>query len=294
MNNCPACESSDIKTRYICTDKLVSGEEFPVVECSNCGILFTDKLPEESSFGSYYKSEDYISHSDTKQGLFNKIYHIARNRMLRQKFNIVCTYSGLHKGELLDIGCGTGYFPGYMKSKGWNAIGIESDSDAAAFAIEKFGIEILKPEVLHKLPKGNFNAVTLWHVLEHLADAKSLLPEISKLMSKDGVLTIAVPNNKSYDARMYREKWAAWDVPRHLWHFNISSLKEFIRDTDLELIKILRMPLDAFYVSVLSEKNYNSKLAIVKGFIIGFFGLIASAFDKSASSSLIYILKKKH
>jgi len=293
MNKCPLCNSSRTATLYTCTDKLVSGKEFPVTECTDCGFIFTSDIPDSSEIGAYYKSEEYISHSDSKEGLFNRIYHIARQRMLRRKSGIVRKYSDISEGKLIDIGCGTGYFAGCMKDLGWDVTGVESDKEAAKVASGKFSITVKKLDELPGFKAEGYDAITLWHVLEHLYEPAKLIQQFSKLLNAYGTLIIALPNNKSYDAKMYREKWAAWDVPRHLWHFNIESFKVLVKDSDLVLIKVKRMPLDAFYVSVLSEKNYSSNFALPKGFIVGLLGWFVSLFNRGSSSSLIYILKKK-
>ena len=213
--------------------------------------------------------------------------------MLTKKFRIISRFSGIPTGSLLDIGCGTGYFPAFMKSKGWSAVGIESDKNASEFASKNLGIDVYILNDLETLREEPFDAITLWHVLEHLYNPKKLIEDAFHLLKNDGILVIALPNNDSLDASLYKQDWAAWDVPRHLWHFNFDSFSKLIDGTGFSLIRTLRMPFDSFYVSILSEKASNKKLSFLRGIVTGLIGWCFSLFRKRKSSSLIYILKKE-
>ncbi|MEE4115172.1 MAG: class I SAM-dependent methyltransferase [Marinilabiliaceae bacterium] len=290
---CPLCNESKTGKLFSVTDYLLSKESFDLLKCEACGFIFTSDPPSPDAIGSYYKSEDYISHSDTTEGFFNRVYHLVRKIMLSKKYNLIKHYSGTNKGSILDIGCGTGYFPGYMKNKGWSALGIESDKRASAYASSKFGLDILEMDDIMSMPAEKFDAVTLWHVLEHLYEPSVTLSMADRILKEDGALIIALPNNASFDARNYGAKWAAWDVPRHLWHFNQESFSRLVSGTGFEITTVRRMPFDVFYVSVLSEQNQGKRLAFIRGIISGSIGWILSLFNKSESSSLIYVLKKK-
>jgi 2-polyprenyl-3-methyl-5-hydroxy-6-metoxy-1,4-benzoquinol methylase len=213
--------------------------------------------------------------------------------MLRNKFRIINKYSGKKQGKLLDIGSGTGYFAAYMNERNWISTGIEADQDARSFAEEKFGLTVYKLNDIKSFNASEFNVVTLWHVLEHLPSPKEVLRDISRILDEKGICVIALPNTDSFDAHYYNKHWAAWDVPRHLWHFNLSSFKRLAKDSGLKLISTRRMPLDSFYISMLSEKYRGSVMSFLKGIIAGKIGWISSWFNKSRSSSLIYILEKE-
>lgn len=290
---CPVCNESKTGKLFSVTDYLLSKESFDLLKCEACGFIFTSDPPSPDAIGSYYKSEDYISHSDTTEGFFNRVYHLVRKIMLSKKYNLIKHYSGTNKGSILDIGCGTGYFPGYMKNKGWSALGIESDKQASAYASSKFGLDILEMDDIMSMPAEEFDAVTLWHVLEHLYEPSVTLSMADRILKEDGVLIIALPNNASFDARHYGAKWAAWDVPRHLWHFNQESFSRLVSGTGFEITTVRRMPFDVFYVSVLSEQNQGKRLAFIRGLLIGSIGWFSSLLEKSDCSSLIYVLKKK-
>ncbi len=214
--------------------------------------------------------------------------------MISQKFKIVKKSSSVPSGKIIDIGCGTGYFAGFMKNKGWNSAGIESDPDAKRFAENNFGLHVYNLKHLDKFDPGEFDSVTMWHVLEHLFHPGDILTKIHSLLKNKGTCIIALPNRDSLDARYYKEMWAAYDVPRHLWHFNIESFNTLIKKSSFQIKKIKRMPFDAFYISIISERYKGSRIAIVKGLLFGTYSWIVSLFDKSKSSSLIYVLTKSN
>jgi 2-polyprenyl-3-methyl-5-hydroxy-6-metoxy-1,4-benzoquinol methylase len=287
---CPVCSSGEIATLFTCTDFLVTKELFPVVKCSKCGFIFTQDQPEDT--GKYYESEEYISHSDTSAGLVNKLYRLARSYMLKKKLAIIKKATSLNKGSLLDIGSGTGYFPGAMKKAGWDAIGVEINKKARDFSRRTFGLEVSDPAFIGETPSKSRDCVTMWHVLEHFDDPFRYMHETSRILKDEGTCIVALPNCNSFDAEYYGNKWAAWDVPRHLWHFNPSSFRKLAAKTGFEIVGIKRLPLDVFYISILSERISGSRQPILPGILNGFRWWFLSLFRTKRSSSLVYILKK--
>jgi 2-polyprenyl-3-methyl-5-hydroxy-6-metoxy-1,4-benzoquinol methylase len=288
---CLICGSNNTKRIFTCTDHFVSGEHFDVAQCADCGFTFTNKPPKAPEIGRYYKSESYISHSDSRKGIINKAYHIVRNLMLRKKYKLI---SRLTKGRtLLDIGCGTGYFPHYMQTRGFQSYGMEIDENARNFAAEHFNLKVSSPEELlsQNLP-SQYDVITLWHVMEHLEDTDRYLRWIFNSLKNDGVLIIALPNCSSYDASVYKENWAAYDVPRHLWHFTPDSISSLIKKYGFRLEKIKRLPFDAYYNSLMSARYAKKPLALVHGFLVGMLSNLVSFFNRKRCSSVIYVLKK--
>ena len=290
---CPLCSSDKISILFDCTDHFVTNETFPVVRCNECGFSFTQDRPEESEAGKYYESDSYISHSDTSKGLINKLYRFARNMMVRKKAKLVNQVTGLEKGSILDIGSGTGYFASEMKKAGWDAKGIEINEKAREFSISSFGLEVFDPSQIGKPSPGSFDCITLWHVLEHFDDPNAYMTEIRRLLKPGGTCIIAVPNSNSYDALHYERYWAAWDVPRHLWHFTPSTFNRFAKSAGFNLTGLRSLPLDVFYISALSEKYKGSKLNFIIGMIKGMWWWLKAILNKERASSLIYILTIK-
>jgi 2-polyprenyl-3-methyl-5-hydroxy-6-metoxy-1,4-benzoquinol methylase len=291
-NACPLCASEKILIKFRFTDHFVSKEVFSLAECSECGFNFTQDYPEESEIGKYYESDEYISHSDTSKGFSNKIYRLVRNMMLGRKKDIAKSTCSLNTGRLLDIGSGTGYFAATMKKAGWQVSGIEINEKARTFSRNQFGLDIIDPGEIASLASDSFDCITLWHVLEHFHDPFRYASEIRRLLKPGGHCIIALPNCSSYDALYYKNLWAAYDIPRHLWHFNPSSFKLFADKTGFKIKQLMNLPLDVFYISIISEKYKGSKLAFIKGTLMALPFAIKSLFHKNKSSSVIYILQK--
>jgi len=289
---CPLCSSEKIGLLFRCYDFFLSKKEFPVFKCAECGFSFTQDYPEESEIGYYYESDDYISHSDTSKGLSNKLYRVARNRMLRRKRNLIRSTTGLQTGTILDIGSGTGYFARTMKDAGWEVKGIEVSEKARNFSTSHFGVDIVSPDKISSIGSESFDCITLWHVLEHFHDPFSYVSEIIRLMKPGAVCVIALPNCSSYDAEYFNSFWAAWDVPRHLWHFNPETFRLFCEKSGLSLEELKNLPLDVFYISQLSEKYKGSQLPFLRGISKAFIFAFLSVLHPERSSSVIYILRK--
>ncbi|MCE5348268.1 MAG: class I SAM-dependent methyltransferase [Bacteroidales bacterium] len=289
---CPLCASEKIKPHFRCTDHLVSKEVFEVFKCTDCSFEFTQDYPGETEIGKYYESDDYISHSDTAKGFSNKIYRLVRNLMLKKKKRIIISHTCLQKGRILDIGCGTGYFAGEMKKAGWLVNGIEINKKARDFAISRFGLEVISPGQIDTLKAGSFDCITLWHVLEHFHDPFKYSSDILRLLKPGGSCLVALPNSNSYDSGYFEEFWAAYDVPRHLWHFNPSSFSLFSEKSGFILKNIRTLPLDVFYISILSKKNRGSKVPFFTGVLQALPFAFLSAFNRRKCSSVIYLLRK--
>ncbi|RDI08004.1 class I SAM-dependent methyltransferase [Flavobacterium sp. AG291] len=267
-------------------DYSVSGEKFELLLDEEYQLLKTYPQPAPEKLGSYYESDDYISHTDGKRTLFEKLYHTVKQKALRDKISLLEQFQP-KKGKLLDIGAGTGDFLVVGSKNGWDVTGLEPSSKAKAIAEAK-GVKFAN--VLADIPDHSVDAVTMWHVLEHVPDVEAQISELKRILKPDGVLIIAVPNFNSFDAKYYGQFWAAYDVPRHLWHFSKKSIKLLFRKQGMELVKILPMKFDSFYVSLLSEKYKTGKMSFVKGFWIGLRSNL-KAKQNFEYSSHIYVLK---
>lgn len=294
ITNCPVCGSDDLKKVFDAVDHFSSGEVFPLFDCAHCGFRFTNNFPSEDTIGRYYDSPEYISHSDSDKGMINRLYHYFRKRMLRKKVDLVAAHASGNPIRLLDIGCGTGYFLQAAKERGWIVSGIEKDKKARERATIRSGLTVSDENGFWKIENSSFDVVTLWHVLEHLENLNETIRKIHEVITPDGIAVLALPNCGSYDAGFYQERWAAYDIPRHLWHFSPKTVEKLVAKYQLEIVKKVRMPLDAFYISLLSEKYKGSNPLIQYGraFGIGMIGFLRSLSDLKQSSSIIYIVKK--
>lgn len=284
---CPICNTTEQSLFLESKDYSVSQEEFRIVTCAKCGFNFTNPIPLESEIGRYYKSDSYVSHSSSRKGLVNKLYHLVRWYSLRKKERLV--RSLVQGRRLLDIGAGTGHFASLAKKKGWDVLGLEPDHDAREFAKKEHDLNVSDIVRLHELEAGSYDIVTMWHVLEHVYNLQKDAAKIASLIGDKGALIVAVPNLTSYDARYYGKYWAAYDLPIHLSHFRPEDITNLFAPLDLEIVKVLPMKFDSFYVSMLSEKYRNGSL--FKAFLIGLKSNWLATDLKY--SSQIYILRRK-
>lgn len=285
LTECPVCKSGNFQSFLTCKDHTVSQELFNIVECSKCGFRFTNPIPDSDKLGDYYKAEAYVSHTSSGKGLINFLYLKVRKYTLKQKVKWISKHT---KGkDLLDVGCGTGHFSQAIKAAGFNVTGIEPDPDARQFAIDKNGVDALDKKEFYSLNK-QFDAITLWHVLEHLSELNKDIEYLNKWLKTDGTLFIAVPNCNSFDARLYKELWAGYDVPRHLYHFTEPVIKSLFEKHGFRLAEVLPQKFDAYYVSMLSEKHKKGNL--IRGFWNGFRSNLKAG--KFGYSSQVYVFKK--
>jgi SAM-dependent methyltransferase len=291
-NKCPLCQSFDIGPHIQVKDHFLSKESFRLMLCSDCKFIFTQDHPGENDISRYYESDEYISHNNSAKGYLSILYRLSREIMLKKKRQIVLKFTGLNRGTLLDIGSGTGHFISVMKKKGWVVKGIEINDRAREFSISETGLDVITPTGISSLSAGSFDCITLWHVLEHFQDPFGYASEIRRLLKPGGTCIIALPDCSSFDALHYREFWAAYDVPRHLWHFTPATFGLFAEMTGFELKSIRNLPLDVFYISILSEKYKGTRLYFIIGMIKALTFAFLSAFNKMKSSSIIYFLRK--
>lgn len=289
LEKCPICENVSHETFMEVLDHSTSKETFSVAKCSNCDFLFTNPRPDENEIQKYYESEDYISHTDDNKGLINGMYHAVRNHAIKNKFALINSFKTTK--SILDFGCGTGTFLEFCKLNKWNTTGAEPNNNAREILTKK-GISALMPNEIHSLENGSFGVITLWHVLEHVHKLDETVSHMKDLLEDKGVLVIAVPNHTSYDAAHYKEHWAAYDIPIHLYHFAPKDISTYFTKNGFTLEQTLPMKFDSFYVSMLSEK-YKSGGNLVNAFLTGLKSNLKAAISKNNTySSQIYVLRK--
>ena len=291
VTSCPVCKSTKFKTLFRCEDHTVSHETFQLIKCQNCSLVITHPQPNDHLLASYYLSDDYISHANRAKSIFDKLYLFVRKFTLSQKLKLILQYNS--KSSLLDYGCGTGEFLNICKSNGWSVTGVEPSINAREKAMLRTNENIY--ESLETIANKKIDVITLWHVLEHVPDINGLLQQLGKLLTENGTIFIAVPNYESYDAEVYKEFWAAYDVPRHLWHFSKSSLEKLLNNNSLRVTSIVPMKLDSFYVSLLSEKYKHGNVHSPQGILNAISrGIVSNLKAKKTNnySSLIYVVQK--
>ncbi len=287
--SCPVCKSQSFNQVLNVKDFTVSQELFPVMECKNCSLRFTQQIPDETAVHRYYQSADYISHTNTNKGIINRLYHVARTFTMMSKERLVKNATKKAVGMLLDVGSGTGTFVHTMSVAGWNVVGLEPDAAARAAALKKYNCDIYPSEELFMLPASTYDAVTMWHVLEHVHRLDEYVEQLKKLLAPGGKLIVAVPNYTGKDAAAYNEHWAAYDVPRHLYHFSPKAMRVLMERHGMKVIATKPMWLDSYYVSLLSERH--RKGSFLRGIWNGFVSNVNALFQKEKCSSLVYIIE---
>lgn len=289
-STCLLCDNKSFTNVIELKDYFLTGENFTIFCCDSCGLMITQPAPEPDKLSDYYASPDYISHSNKKTGLFNRTYQFIRKLTLRRKLRLIKKYS---RGQaLLDIGCATGEFLHYCASHGMHVTGIEPNKKAREFARHQYNIRVEDEASLQEMKDASFSVITMWHVLEHVTDINERMATIHRLLTVDGVAFIALPNPNSYDALYYGEFWAAWDVPRHLFHFTKNAFSKLAEKHQFRVVNRIPMTFDSYYVSLLSEKYMKGKASVLGA---GFRGLLSNRMARKVNteySSIIYVIKK--
>lgn len=287
---CQVCGHTILLPVIQAKDFSVSSELFQLVECSACGAWFTNPRPNANQIGSYYASDNYISHTNSHESLFDRIYQAVRKRTLVSKGGLVKRLSA--KGSLLDVGCGTGQFLLHMQELGFQVLGVEPDDTARHKAAAASQAKVLPN--LDSIPSGmRFDVITLWHVLEHTPDVRKSFHQLRNLLVPGGHLIIAIPDRESWDAHHYGSFWAAYDVPRHLNHLRHIDIRRLAEKHGLKFLRVLPMWFDAFYICLLSEgyRGTSKPLAILLGFLLGFWSNTKAVITSRPTSSSLYILR---
>jgi len=275
-----------------CKDYTVSNERFDLVLDESLEMLITTPQPSLANLGKYYQSESYISHTDSKQSLFDKLYQFVKTITIKKKVKLLSKESDVSSSEktLLDVGCGTGDFLVACKNKQWKITGVEPNMKAKETAELKLKETIVSD--FSEIKSQTFDCITMWHVLEHIPDLTNYIASLKKILKPKGTLFIAVPNYKSYDAQFYKEFWAAYDVPRHLWHFSKKSISLLFKKEKMKVVKQLPMKFDSYYVSLLSEKYKRGRSNPIRAFWTGFRSNSLAKHTKEYSS-IIYVIKNE-
>lgn len=295
LTKCPLCKSGLFLNTKKVIDHAVSKESFIICKCTTCHILFTNPRPTSNHISKYYDFPEYYSHNDSVKGPTQLIYQLIRKIAINQKIKLLNNLKP-KKGKLLDFGCGTGEFIYQAKKKDWTVTGIEPNQKARLLAKAKLDHGIY--ENLGLLKKDDrFDIITLFHVIEHIHDLRKVIKEIISHLKSSAYLIIAVPNPDSFDANIYKEDWAGWDIPRHLYHFGTESIKSFQDNFDLEIIDQRKLTFDSYYVSLLSEGYQNPKRSI----LINYLNAVKNGYKSNSYasnsqrnySSNIFIFRKK-
>ena len=289
LSSCPVCGNKNFRPFLETNDFFLTKENFTIVQCNECELKFVNPRPDENEISRYYESPDYVSHGG-KKDLLNFVYRTIRKSSIKKKFALIKEYA-LNK-KILDIGCGTGEFLHYCNKMGFDVKGIEPGDKPRTFAQKQYKLDVYNEAFLEQLVNPEFDIITMWHVLEHVHLLHERIRKIAEILKPDGTIIIAVPNSDSWDAKYYGKFWAAYDLPRHLYHFSKSSIKIAFENHGLEIVKTIPMKLDAFYISLLSEKYSKGNKNYFKAIINGIRSNNFAKHNEQNYSSLIFVLRR--
>ncbi|MGI9527052.1 MAG: class I SAM-dependent methyltransferase [Weeksellaceae bacterium] len=273
-------------------DYLVSQERFQLkLDPKYRELLYTTPTPSIDKLHLYYESEDYISHDDNAKGIISKLYYAVKRYNLRFKKKLILDDKNKDNLKVLDYGCGTGELVSYLNEHGIETYGMEPNQKARKIAQKKIKNKVYPNSDFLNIEK--FDVITLFHVLEHIHNLEEEVEKITKALNPNGTLYIAVPNYKSYDAHFYKEYWAAYDVPRHLWHFTEKSIHDIFSQFGMIIESIHPMWFDSFYISLISERYQGKNWGILRA---PFIGLISNltAMKNGEYSSKVYKITRKN
>ena len=290
LKACPLCGNKRFSPIMQCKDHTASKEMFNIVSCETCSFTFTNPSPLYENLKNYYKSDMYISHTNNSKGFFNWTYQTIRRYTIQSKLSLLLSIK--KRGVHLDVGCGTGEFLNACKNAGYKTFGIEPSRLAREQAVKLYNLSVNDKTDLSLYNKEKFDSISMWHALEHIPELNKTISSLNRILKSNGKLIVAVPNHKSWDAKYYKEYWAGWDVPIHLWHFSKKTITSLFEKHKFQLIQTKPMIFDSYYVSLLSEEFISGKKKFIKSFFIGLISNLAGIFTKKGHSSTIYIFKK--
>ena len=291
LSYCPICNNKNLSIKLKSCDYFLSQQPFNIVECNECGFLFTNPRPVESDAAQYYESEEYLSHNQEQKSLLNLMYKVVKSFTIKNKAFLIAKNSKDKK--ILDIGCGTGDFLNVLQKRGYDVIGVEPNKMARESAQAQYGLNIHSTISNDSIKENSVDIITMWHVLEHVYMLNESLMRIKKSLTNNGTLIVALPNPDSYDAKHYKRFWAAYDLPRHLYHFRKENVQILFEKYGFELQKIKPMIFDAFYVGILSERYKQNSMVYLKAFYRATLSNFKAFFGNRNYSSQIYIFKLK-
>jgi len=292
LQRCPICGSEALVPALQVRDHTCSLRLFQFTDCLDCSFRFTNPRPTLDAIGNFYLSNNYISHGHSEGGILERVYRFVRQRAIRRKHRMIAKYKP--SGHILDFGCGTGDFLGYLRSRGYQVVGVEPSIRARELAVQNHSLVVVP--FINALPAlEQFHVTTMWHVLEHVHDVRETLRKVYARMALGALLVVAVPDRESWDAEFYGADWAAYDAPRHLSHFRRKDMCQLLADQGFELLNIRGMWFDAPYVSILSERQRGTGrwLSLFKGALIGCFSNLIALVSTKPTSSSLYLARKK-
>ena len=234
MRACPRCGDESYWTLFRSPDRFgpPDGKRFSVVECGGCALIRLDPMPTPAELAAFYPDTYWWEADATASGRLSEIY---RQLVLADHAHFV-SHSIESGSLLLDIGCGGGSFARAIGKRGITAVGVDAARRAAGQALRRHNVEAVQgaapnlPFVPH-----SFEAVTLFHVLEHVEDPVECLLGAREMLKPGGRLYVQVPNAACWQFLLLGKHWSGVDIPRHLIHFRTEDLEQVLDAADFQV-----------------------------------------------------------
>jgi SAM-dependent methyltransferase len=293
--DCLICKNSEHSTLFNnVPDRFNINQPYKIVRCTRCDFVYLSPRPVEEISSEFYDLEEYHPHQLSQQSLMDKIYVWIRDKNSQNKRRLIEQYK--MQAKILDIGCGTGEFLLEMKKHNWDVTGMETAPEALNRAQEK---DLIIFDALQKIP-GNFEVISMWHVMEHIYQIADLFEQIKRLLAAGGILILTVPNINSFEAGYYKNNWVALDAPRHLYHFRPVDIEKLLHMNGFEITKISsKLYFDTWYNVLLSAaqkastKGKSTLLYYPEAAVVGKLSFLAGMFNARKSASPIYIARRE-
>ena len=203
-------------------------ESIDVFRCRTCGLIYVSDIKSDKDIEEHYSKEYFEIYLETEP------IHLRKRFKKRIKEIKKIRVSG----ALLDVGCGVGSFLRLAHAEGYETSGVELSHYAAEYARSNFGLSVFNGELKNAgFASETFDIITLWHVLEHVSDPKKFLVQVNRLLKKNGLLVIEVPNIRSIAATISLMNWELMAPKEHLFYFNSYTLKKLLQDTGFSILK---------------------------------------------------------
>ena len=287
--NCILCDSKrkkpfmDVHNRLDPTD----GTSYKLVQCE-CGLVYLDPRPTIADIGAFYQHSGYDPHTAQSQSLIQRLYRFAQFFTMTWKFRLV--QKNATGQTLLDIGGGQGEFVSFVKRQGWKVALQDSSTEALELARHS-GVDATYQNLVDIPPAARFDVITMWHSLEHIHDISELFIFIDNHLAPGGTLVIAVPNRMAAEEPFYKEKWAPWDAPRHLYHFRLEDVNRLLFSKGFTPVHSQGMFLDTIY-NILLSTPAKSLLNILFAGIVFLTSLLKIGFRGINSASSFVVISK--
>lgn len=251
IKSCILCGSSKFEFMFFSKDRMFNlPEKFAVKKCIQCSLVFLDPQPSQKLLKKHYPSQKYYSYNKSKE---RNLFKVMRDYLIGHYYspnifssfistfiqNIPAIPSYVKNGKILDIGCGDGDTLALLKKLGWETYGLDIDSRAVEIANKKrLNVKSGTFRVLSTYPDNYFDAIRLYHVIEHIDDPSLCLSLIRKKLKKEGELLIGTPNINSPLASIFGSYWYNLDIPRHLFLFSSQTLGKLLNKNNFVIKKI--------------------------------------------------------